>query len=272
MFNGNRFSAKLYSVLSDYRIIPLIHEYFKYEAALGEEDPTRVAMERIFSDAEIEQLRTVKNWIAYTIMDLGHYMYASRNDGKVPKWVTETRMVHYHRAMAEQVSILDWKKKPFIVPKKCNMVLDIGCGLSPFRPLFEKYNKHDVQCIGVDKCSVSNQIITEVRTDNIEDLLTTAYPNVVFFGNALHCFDEPLTLLRRILAFSSVKMIIVIDYEPTSSQGITLGYHLSRHTNVSKEITKSNYLSLLSPYINISVKIGKASQQHYYVKVTKPRS
>lgn len=276
MFKRDKFTAKIYNLLSNYRLVAAMEEFILcLESGTSVEDHLHKAISGIFTEEEYNHLREIDNWIKYTLLDLGHYMYSIRNGGRVPGWLTEKRMGYYHRAMAEQVNILNWKKKAFRLSRKHKTILDMGCGLSPFSKLFRKYNSHKIEIVGVDKRPIAKNIVSEITHDseNSKRLLNLAKPDVVFFGNSLHCFDSPERILINFFCYKSVKEVIIIDYKANSPQGISLGFHLSRHTShgggFGKEKVIETFERPTSGRTDISIKTGEASQQHYFIKITK---
>jgi hypothetical protein len=145
-------------------------------------------------------------------------------------------------------------------------IMDIGCGLMPFRSLFEQANgENKLTYVGVDKLPLADIVQYTVTNDNIKDLLFQQYPDVVFFGNSFHCFIDAIFILEKIFQ-SPVKEIIIVDYRSRSLQGLLLSYHLDCHTNSWSNPTLES-LTKLAEKNNRKLKVTYPSSQHQMVKI-----
>ena len=276
MFNFARrwlFERRTFEMISSYRTIMLIHNYFE-SLKFNEEKETVLIIDSLKEVSEYlgipaSQIHELKGLIEYTYYDMTHYFYSIRCDGRVPEWITENRMQWYLQAMADQVKILKWKTRMFRVPVEDGertTVMDIGCGLMPFRPLFEQANgMHKLTYIGIDKLPLAETTQCKVTNESIEDLLWQHYPEVVFFGNSLHCFGDAAFILQKIL-HSTVKEVIIVDYKPKSPQGLLLSYHLDCHTKSWSNPTLES-LTKLAEKNNRKLKVTYPSSQHQMIKI-----
>lgn len=264
------FERRTFDMISNYRMIMALHSHF--ESIKDDEseiltDAVRETIEHL--NIPFSQLYRIKGLIEYTYYDMAHYFYSSINNGRVPHWITDNRMRWYLQAMASQVKILKWKTKMFRVPMEdgeLTTIMDIGCGLMPFRSLFEQVNgDNKLTYIGVDKLPLDKVTQCKVTNESIDDLLWQHYPEVVFFGNSLHCFGDAAFILQKIL-HSAVKEVIIVDYKPRSPQGLLLSYHLDCHTKSWSNPTIES-LNELAKRNNRKLKVTYPSSQHQMVKI-----
>lgn len=262
------FHQKIYELLSDYRTIFLLKDFLDGNLRTAE----HLNLKKIFSKEEIDRLKMCSNWINYTIYDVVHYFYLSIGK-KVPQNITNKRMSYYPQAMAEQVKILTWKDWIFHLDLSMTSIMDIGCGLCPFTELFNIYNPQQLSMIHVDKrkYNVCDYPILSynVNASNISKLINKNPVDVVFFGNSLHCFENQLEILRKIVEDTEVKQIVIIDYSSKSSQGVSLDYHLFHHTSVGYVIYPEVILKVFKFDPNIfSIEYDNTvSSQHYGIKI-----
>jgi hypothetical protein len=176
----------------------------------------------------------------------------------------------YQRAMADQVTSLKWRTRTFKIHTNHTdvvTILDIGCGLKPFKQLFVKANKKGfLRYIGLDKSALHISEKIKVSADNICAILDEYTPDTVFFGNSLHCLSDSTFVLTEILNRPEVKDIIIVDYRSESIHGLTLSYHLSQHTdNWSNPSMEA--IMRLAENSKRKVRILHPSSQHQMIKI-----
>lgn len=227
---------RLYDISSDYRVVMMLHQW--YHEVEQEEVPLSKWLPEIVKPLGVPEFIgffSMKALMEYTYYDMAHYFYLSHGNGRVPEWVTENRMRHYHKAMEEQVKLLKWKTRKFRIHTnkvEATTLLDIGCGLMPFKQLFIKANAGAcINYVGIDKCDLPDVLNEKISDENIGTLLDLYKPETVFFGNSLHCFSCSPYLLSIILEQSEIQDIIIVDYRPNSMVGRTLSFHLKSHTS-----------------------------------------
>lgn len=266
---NNDSSSKIYSIFSDFRYMFMIWDYLN--GRLNREQLE--ILKEFFTEEELVYLLKIQNWLLYNIYDILHYFYKT-SQKTIPEWVTRNRMYYYPKAMSEQVEILDWDNWIFQLKSNDCKILDIGCGLSPYKSLFAETNKNtNFTYIGVDKRSyveydnkADSFIKSNVSCDNINNLLLSIKPNMVFFGNSIHCFEKPLELLHIIIYNKFVEEIVIIEYTDSVINGKTFPYHLSIHTNTKFLSCDDLYLFFKGKGHYIDLTWRKASQQHYGIK------
>jgi len=274
MFGINRrskYEHRFYDMVSYYKMVCFLHQAIISNDDSSVVNDTKDNLCRYFGISLKTLLVDMHNLIEYTYFDMAHYFYSQRGNCRVPDWVTENRMEHYLGAMAEQVSLLKWKTGAFYhkvsYPGKIT-ILDIGCGLMPFKSIFKEANKKVplFDYVGIDKSPIPETTQWTVTTTNIEQILDIYFPDVVFFGNSLHCFSAFKSILTTILNPKyRVKGVMIVDYDPDSNQGLTLAYHLSQHTHDWSE--PSVYaLRELAKIGNRKFTITKVSLQHVMYK------
>lgn len=252
---------KIYDLFSLYRMIPLIIQLCESKKQSEVEEQLTVLLARYFSTEDIPRL---KEWAMYTLYDMAHYFYSNTGNEKVPNWITEERMKHYHAAMYEQVACLKWNLQIFKVPagNPPTHVLSVGCGLKPFEVLFNEANSKNLpQYIGIDKRYTGVANVNYMNAKNAADVITQYKADVVFFGNALHCLGDAYEVLKIAIQHMHVCGVIVIEYSPMSVQGLTFEHHLQLHSDHGTKITESQ-LQEVAASCNVKMRVERASSQH----------
>ena len=180
------------------------------------------------------------------MLDMAYYAFkhAGRLDTAEGRMMERGRKARYHQRMQDQFETLEWEPECFDIPQESIRLLDVGCGLMPYRHLLADANAGRInRYFGLDKqgfengpymLSDSGMAALAIRadvdevTDDAEWRDTKA--TVLFFAESLHCFEDPLTVLENmVVKLQTVKDILVLDVAEESCLGMGMDYHMRAH-------------------------------------------
>ena len=215
---------------------------------------------QLSDDDILELVYEHRSLIQYTFHDMYYFYQYIRFAMTEPERLVfeEKRMKYYLPAMAEIVNspFIDWRHGIFDCGVKNPTVLDIGCGHSPYPKLFRRDNIGDIWYYGIDKrkqptmahpTSVAEgpvlakwieaeiQVWLSSKENHIKEI--QAGIDTVFFGNSLHCMQEPVKLLEKCAKLPKVTKIMAVEFAPKSALNFMFDFHMYMHAGTG-EITE----------------------------------
>jgi len=237
-------------------------------------------MEMTFEEAENYLRKFIdknKNWIMYSLLDMGFYV----NDLVPFDDVEKARMEAYPHRMAEQAKFLRWFEGGFTLPIQClpdAKILDIGCGTMPYTGLFDVHNQAGSvnKYLGLDKKDMrpflpEGEIIKpynimfeqlDICTADIRNIVY--HPDVIFFGESLHCLCIPIPTLKKLCDYfgDTLKVMMFLEPNLNTQSGLSTAFpfHMKLHADGMFVNTKT--ISNIAMLLGMNMSKREASSQH----------
>ncbi len=250
-----------------------------------------------------------KSWINYTMADFWWYAHNMLPlelplESTIAKDWNDYRMSLYHDRMQDQFDFLEWNREAFVEKnfEGCGAleILDLGCGTFPYIEMFRLSNINGPMSslsgyTGVDKRAVKPERWAEIKESYNDETLNVKFfiadmfkdfpkncdakvleyfdavkPNVLFFGESLHCIPTPKLVLSKILSIlPEIQRISILEPNLGTMRGLSQAFpfHMKLHANGLFVNTKT--LSCMATNLGFNVQAVKASSQHTMYHLTK---
>jgi len=259
--------------------------------------------EELYENNIREFIHRNRSWINYTMADFLHYVNKLLPDNREIGGEVY-RMSLYHDRMHDQFNFLQWNIDAFLEAGFGGEgeleMLDLGCGTMPYIELFRMANVEGPPSrlsgyTGVDKRTVSERRLEEIlenynsETLNVEffisdvfddvpnriearvlDFFESVQPNVLFFGESLHCMSTPKYTLSKLLKLlPKIERISVLEPNLDNMEGLSQAFpfHMKLHANGL--FVNSKTLSCMATNLGFNMRAVEASSQHTMYHLTR---
>ncbi len=249
---------------------------------------TIVGDRRICGNILQEFLQRNKEWIRYAYSDMAQY-------NELLGGYTHIAATHYMPRMLEEGLYYDWNWDAFrLSDLKEFSLIDIGCG--PFSHLHTFHSANPAtlkKYCGIDKRDMSPTALKLEKQYNTEEQRTHGNDcevafmkcdvnkdksklidigldcEVLFFGEMLHCVEEPMNVLAWCIdAMESVQIVKILELkEDGAGLGICFDFHMRVHSP-GRELT-ANAIMHMAGVLGWQIQTEEASSQHEMYTLTR---